>query len=152
MKKGLIAAVVLFIVIASVAYFLGWKNYSPGSALGVKDVPSYRAPDYFPNLPIDSKASIKENYNVTTGGGEVQATRVVDSSADVSLNFAFYKNFIAQPENGWVPSGEINNPSSPSHKALFAKNSGGYLSIDISAGSAPNSSVINLTYLYTPVK
>ncbi|MDO8520548.1 MAG: hypothetical protein Q7S52_00345, partial [bacterium] len=85
-------------------------------------------------------------YNATAHDGRVQATRSVVSSRSVDASFTFYKTFISAPGSDWTLLNEVYDPANPNHTALFARNADGILSINISAGPAAGTSVLDISF------
>ncbi len=140
------------IVIAVIVFVVANRPARPAAPnnVVVNNLSIYSMPENFPsNIPIEMGATITQNYNATTADGKIQATRAFASKKTVDYNFEFYKNFINDPQNGWTYLNEVNDLI---HGALFASGSGGILSINISAGSAPGTSMVVISFLSGPAK
>lgn len=134
-------------VIGGIAFFMQ-RSAAPTPAsvpqAGVTAVPVAHAPESFPNIPLDPSATVLQNYTARAADGRVQATRAVQTVASVLSNFAYYKRYLQNASNGWTFMGELNAASDPNHRALFAKNASGTLTIVISAKGS--GSVVDVSF------
>ena len=152
-----LVALLIFAAIIGVAYKR--RNYGGTTTPGVVgeqvnkivEVDPFNPPEEFPpNFPIKEGSEVIDNYNATSPDGRVQATRVVRSPFTPMGAFSYYKDFLQAEGDAWEILGEVNTATNPNHKAIFAQNSRGMLSINISADSAPGFSVIDISYVIQP--
>ena len=149
-REVLIIIVFVLIALVGLALFFTLKNgpgTNNGSQTTIIPVDNGKVPDYFPAIPISSDVKIVNNYNATSPDGRVQATRTFENRKSVAENFDFYKNYLTAPQNGWTLLSEVNNSADPNHKAIFAKNADGILTINISAGQTPGTSLVDASFL-----
>ena len=147
-KRDIIILLIVIVVLAGILIILPFRMMQkPAPQSAITNVDTSRLPDSFPaNVPIDAVIKIESNFNATGSDGRVQATRTVVSSRSVDGNFAFYKTFITASGSGWTLVNEVNDPASPNHKALFARNTDGIMSINISAGKTPGTSILDVSF------
>ncbi len=148
-KRDIIILIVIVLVLAGILFFLPFRSAPPSKRppVTVAKVPLSELPKSFPaNLPVDAVIKVVANYTATVPGGAVQATRSVLSSRSVQESFSFYKTFLSSPKNGWAIMAEVNDPKILDRKALFARNAGGVLGINISAGKAAGTSNVEVSF------
>ena len=154
MSKSEIGILILVVaVLAGILFFLPFRPI-PKSANTITNVPTSQFPESFPaNIPIDGYDKILSNYNAVSPDGKIQATRSFSSVKSVNENFIFYRTFLSTNGNGWNLINEVNDPSNPDHKALFAKNAnGGILSVNIGGGRMAGTSIVDLSFVATKGK
>jgi len=154
---ALIVVVALVLVLAAfmVRYFMGQHrqqpvsqpqvfNPKPGQSLPVvkNDVPKNVAPQGFPaDIPIESGATITQNYNATAPNGMFQATREFQTKQSLGQNFALYSNYFAS--SGWKITNSLNLANV---KILNAKKGNANLQITIFQNTTTKQNSISISY------
>lgn len=98
--------------------------------------------DQFPKeVTLRSEIKAVSAFNSLVPNGQTQSTKVFNSSSSLSEAYAYYKNFF-ESTAGWSIA---NKNLSKDHASLLAKNSAGFMVVNISAKGT--GSVIDLSYL-----
>ena len=116
-------------------------------------VPNNQLPAAFPpNIPIEAGAAVTDNFNAAASNGQFQATRSFRSGQSIDTNFALYQKFLANNTKTWTVISQVNSPTDPNNKSLFAKGSAGLLTIAISALPPQPfpASLVTITYITNP--
>lgn len=152
MKRSFAYVIVLVIVIVAVGFWL-WSQKRPTGPLSsepvnrVVDIDPAVLPEGFPaDVPLEQDAKVVSNYTATSPYGEVQSSRTFESVKSIKENFDLYKAFIKDKKNGWTYLNEVNDPFDPDHKAIFAQNAQGTLSVNISS-KADGGSIVDLSFV-----
>ena len=149
---GLAAIVAIAAIIALVIFYankgnkvLPVTNKAPAPAPLVKttEVNNDKLPDKFPSdIPIESGATITQNYNATTTDGRYQATRAFETKKSLAENLALYTQYLQT--NGWTIKATIDQPT---YKMVTASKDKQQLQISISENST--SKVVTVTISLT---
>ncbi|HEX3099864.1 MAG TPA: hypothetical protein VHQ41_02735 [Patescibacteria group bacterium] len=66
-----------------------------------KDLPVNQVPEKFPtDVPIETGATITQNYNATADDGRFQATRAFETNKSLAENLTLYTNYLKA--GGWT--------------------------------------------------
>ncbi len=150
MKKTELFAIIFGVVVLAIVVGIVMTRppEQAAPAATVQNLPAYSLPEKFPiSVPMESGAKIVGNYNATSADGKIQATRTFESEKSVDDNFALYKSYVMDRQNGWTYLNEVNDPANAGHKAIFASGANGILNINISAGSVSGTSVVDISFL-----
>lgn len=86
----------------------------------------------FPLLPLgEDRFIIIKSERVTSPDGKVQFTKVATSQREVTDNFTHFKNFFLAKGGDWTIVLEVNDQENAKHKAIFATNKDGLLTLNI---------------------
>ncbi len=147
--------IIFAILVVGGLFYLAFTRPRPVShpPSPITEVGAGAFPEQFPlDIPIEQGAQLAKNFSVKLVDGRVQATRGFLSKASVASNFTFYKMYLTDPGHGWTILGTAGDQD-PSHKALFAKNANGVLTVNISRGVVPGTSFVDLSFVTArPVK
>lgn len=149
---ALVALACLFFVIKYTGLFSKPKwggETGPESVNKIENV-SPRDLEGFPNaseLPLPAGATLTKVYRATSPNNQIQVTKTLTSPKSIGENFTYFKNVLQNKKYGWTVIGEVNESSQPNTKAIFAQNSNGTLSVNLSYNPASQRTSIDLSFL-----
>lgn len=144
-RKKIIFAVVLaaaVIVLLSVADLRRFYEEEKKLSVNILDIDMARLPEHFPAVPMNEVSRVISNFNAKISDGRTQATRVFEARDGFEESYKLYKDFLAGAGNGWTILSEAGSGSA--HRAIFAKNSEGILTVNIRGQE--NSSIVDLSF------
>jgi len=105
------------------------------------------APEFPADIPLEEGARIVEHYTTVTPDGVPQSSIVFESGRSVEENFTLYRSFFAKG-GAWQFIAEVPpGAQGASHGALFARNEGGVVDVNISnAPLTRASSMVELSF------
>ncbi|RJQ28885.1 hypothetical protein C4571_02485 [Candidatus Parcubacteria bacterium] len=147
-KSNTVLIAVGILVFIGAAALLIWKKPFSRPVNTTTNVTAEKLPEKFPvDVPLEEGAKILKNYNSVSPEGRVQASRVFESNRSVAANFDLYRNFLTDRQNGWTVVYELNNPSQPAYKAIFARRTDGVLNVTIRSSTQERASIVDVSFL-----
>ncbi len=111
-----------------------------------KEVPVDKLPDKFPaGLPIETGATISQNYNASTKDGRFQATRVFETKATLAENYALYTKWLK--DNGWTLGSTVDTDT---YKMVSGSKTKQELQISIDENSATKVKTVSMSLTELP--
>jgi hypothetical protein len=157
--KILIILLIIAIIAGFVFFQINKKSQPPaperpGPINDIKEIGPLETVTDFPGasiLPLPQTANITKTYKITSPQGEVQITKILESSWSLKENFDYFKNVLSDKKKGWKITGEIGIKANDNHAALFAERSEGILSINLTFNPATKKTIIDLSFLLNKI-
>lgn len=151
-----LGVLVLALIVAAVLYF-NMQNNKKDVAMNTNvpektkeivktDVETNKSPEKFPtDIPIESGATITQNYNATAPDGRFQATRAFTSKKTLGENYALYKEWMNS--NGWTIASSVDQPT---YKMVSGTKGKQTLQASISENSSTKEVTVTLSLTILP--
>lgn len=159
-QRAITLTILFAIVIAAAFVFHTLSPHAPAPSAPVTHPPVAQTPIGNPNtvtkvdlnnlpqgfpatVPLFVPAKVLDNYIAVGPNGKTQVTRTYVSLNSVDKAFSDYRIYLTNSKNGWTLLSPLS--ADPNHKAIFAKNANGILTINISAKGAGSVVEIDFT-------